>query len=71
MRKTEILLPESAKEFLAEAKGLAIVVPVLMRDGRFLRVQYSLSPRLCNGEYVLENAEICPDCGLQIKTESV
>ena len=68
MKKCQILLPESAKEFLAEAQGYAVVVPVIMRDGRFLRLQYSLQPQVCNGEYVPEEGGPCPGCGLVLES---
>ena len=49
-----------------ECEGVSMVIPVIMRDGRLLRVAYSLTPRYCEGVYVPEDAEFCPNCGLKL-----
>ena len=63
MKQTPILLPETAEEYLHNVQGVRVSVPVIMRDGRFLKVLYELVPRYsCKGEAISEDAEYCPDC---------
>lgn len=70
MRRTTILLPDSAKEFLAQANGLDVEIPVIMGDMRVLRLKYSLLPRVCSDQYIPEDAKVCPGCGLSLRKDA-
>lgn len=67
MFKTEIELPESAKEYLSTVLGKFAVLPVVMKDRRLLMLSYELIPRHdCKGNPISESDKNCPVCGWPI-----
>jgi len=69
MKDCPISLPETAKEYLENVYGKCAVLRVRMKDGRYLKVEYSLQPRYSCGEDakpISEDATHCPVCGDKI-----